>query len=78
MMEGARSASSDAGSPAKPVPFGDQQSMKTFFYGIIFGALCTYLYVTNGAYLESTLSAMLSWRNSAQSSVYGYGGKHPN
>ena len=50
--------------------------MKTFFYGILFGAACAYLYVTNGALVESTLSGMLSWRNSAQSSVYGYGGKH--
>jgi len=49
--------------------------MKTFLYGIVFGAAGAYLYVTNGAYLETTLASVLSWRNSAQSSVYGFGGK---
>lgn len=49
--------------------------MKTFIYGIVVGAAATYLYVTNGAYLESTLYSVLSWRDSAQASVYGYGGK---
>jgi hypothetical protein len=51
--------------------------MKTFLYGILFGAACAYLYVTNGALVEDTFGSMLSWRNSAKSSVYGYGGsKH--
>jgi hypothetical protein len=49
--------------------------MKTFVYGLIVGAAATYLYVMNGAYVESTLYSVLAWRNSAQSSVYGYGGK---
>ncbi|HEY8515928.1 MAG TPA: hypothetical protein VIS07_10490 [Candidatus Binatia bacterium] len=49
--------------------------MKTFLYGVVLGALGAYLYVMNGAYIETTLASVLSWRNSAQSSVYGYGGK---
>lgn len=48
--------------------------MKTFVYGILMGAACTYLYVSHGAYMQSTFDSMLAWRNSAQSSVYGYGG----
>ena len=52
--------------------------MKSFVYGILLGAMGAYVYVNHGAYLESTLDSMLSWRNSAQSSVYGYGGKKKN
>jgi hypothetical protein len=48
--------------------------MKTFIYGILFGAAFAYLYVTQGTYVESTLDSVLAWRNSAQSSVHGYGG----
>jgi hypothetical protein len=48
--------------------------MKTFIYGLLMGAAFTYLYVTQGAYVESTLDSVLAWRNSAQSSVAGYGG----
>ncbi len=52
--------------------------MKTFLYGLLVGALGAYLYVTNGAYLESTLHQVLAWRNGAQASVYGYGGQRKN
>jgi len=52
--------------------------MKTFVYGILMGAACTYLYVTQGAYIEATFGSMISWRNSAQTSVYGYGGSKKN
>ena len=52
-----------------------QVVMKTFLYGILFGAAGMYLYVTQGPMIESTVTAMLSWRNGAQQSVYGYGGK---
>ena len=48
--------------------------MKSFVWGIVMGAACAYVYVTHGAYLESTLDSLLTWRNSAQTSVYGYGG----
>jgi hypothetical protein len=48
--------------------------MKTFVWGIVMGAACAYVYVSHGAYLEATLDSMLTWRNSAQTSVYGYGG----
>lgn len=51
--------------------------MKTFLYGILFGAFCAYLYVSNGPLVESTFASLMSWRHSAQSSVYGYGGKRP-
>jgi hypothetical protein len=50
--------------------------MKTFVYGIVFGAACAYLYVTNGPLMEETLGSMMSWRNSARSSVYGFGGSN--
>jgi len=50
------------------------RSMKTFVWGIVLGAACSYVYVTHGAYLGATLDSLLSWRNSAQSSVAGYGG----
>jgi hypothetical protein len=50
--------------------------MKTFLYGIFFGAAGTYLYLTQGALLESTVTAMLAWRDSAKTSVHGYGGSH--
>lgn len=49
--------------------------MKTFLYGMLFGAACAYLWVTNGDLMQDTFGSLLSWRNSAQSSVYGYGGK---
>ncbi len=48
--------------------------MKTFLYGIFFGAAGTYLYLTQGALVESTVTAMFAWRDSAKTSVYGYGG----
>lgn len=48
--------------------------MKTFVWGIVLGAASAYVYVTHGAYLGSTLDSLLTWRNSAQTSVYGYGG----
>jgi hypothetical protein len=51
--------------------------MKTFLYGILFGAAFTYLYVTQGALVQDTFGSLMAWRSSAQSSVYGYGGtKH--
>ena len=49
--------------------------MKNFVYGLVMGAAFAYLYVTQGAYIGSTLDNVLSWRNSAQSSVAGYGGR---
>lgn len=49
--------------------------MKTFVYGILVGAASVYLYVNHGAYVSATLDSLLAWRNSAQSSVAGYGGK---
>lgn len=52
--------------------------MKSFLYGLIVGAVGAYLYATNGHYVESTLYQVLAWRNSAQSSVYGYGGQRQN
>lgn len=55
---------------------GEEQdrSMKSFVWGIVMGAACAYVYVMHGTYLESTLDSLLTWRNSAQTSVYGYGG----
>lgn len=48
--------------------------MKSFVYGVFFGAAGCYLYFTQGALIESTFTAMLAWRDSAKTSVYGYGG----
>ena len=49
--------------------------MKNFVYGLLMGAAFAYLYVTQGAYIGSTLDNVLAWRSSAQSSVSGYGGR---
>jgi hypothetical protein len=51
--------------------------MKSFVYGMIFGAAAVYLYVTQGALVEATFGTALSWRDSARTSVYGYGGSKP-
>ncbi|HZR82682.1 MAG TPA: hypothetical protein VFD92_16430 [Candidatus Binatia bacterium] len=48
--------------------------MKSFVYGIIFGAAIAYLYVTQGDLVQATAGSALTWRDSAKSSVYGYGG----
>lgn len=48
--------------------------MKTFLYGIIFGAAAVYLYVTQGPLVEATFGTALSWRDGAKTSVSGYGG----
>lgn len=48
--------------------------MKNFVYGLLMGAACAYLYVSQGAYLESTLDSMLAWRNASKASIAGYGG----
>jgi hypothetical protein len=48
--------------------------MKSFLYGVFFGAAGCYLYFTQGALVESSITAMLTWRDSAKTSVYGYGG----
>jgi hypothetical protein len=50
--------------------------MKSFFYGVFFGAAGCYLYLTQGALVESTITAMLAWRDSAKTSVHGYGGSN--
>lgn len=63
-----------ARSPADSLDRGIE-AMKNFVYGLLMGAACAYLYVSHGAYIESTLDGMLAWRNSAQSSISGYGGK---
>jgi len=49
--------------------------VRTLIYGIFFGAVGMYLYMTQGALLDSTITAMLQWRDGAKQSVYGYGGK---
>jgi len=49
--------------------------MKTFIYGLVTGAACAYVYVSHGAYIGSTLDNVMAWRNSAQSSVAGFGGR---
>lgn len=51
--------------------------MKSFLYGIVFGAAAVYLYVTQGDLMSATFGGMLSWRDSAKTSVYGYGGSKP-
>ena len=48
--------------------------MKNFLYGLLFGAAGAYLYVAHGPTIDATLGSMLSWRDSARTSVYGYGG----
>lgn len=48
--------------------------VKTLFYGIFFGAAGMYLYMTQGALLDSSITALLQWRDSSKQAVYGYGG----
>lgn len=48
--------------------------MKSFVYGLLMGAACAWVYVSHGAYIESTVDSMLAWRNASQTAVYGYGG----
>jgi hypothetical protein len=48
--------------------------MKSFVYGILFGAAGVYLYVTQGALAEATFGSMITWRDSAVKSTAGYGG----
>jgi hypothetical protein len=48
--------------------------MRTFLYGVFFGAAAMYLYINHGAQVDSSITAMLAWRDSARGSVYGYGG----
>ena len=51
--------------------------MKNFVYGLLMGAAVAYLYVSQGAYIESTLDSMLAWRSASKASIAGYGGKGP-
>lgn len=46
--------------------------MKNILYGIFFGAAGAYLYMTQGAIVDSTIDAALQWRDGAQQSVHGY------
>lgn len=50
--------------------------VKTLLYGIFFGAAGMYLYMTQGALLDSSITALLHWRDASKQSVYGYGGKN--
>ena len=49
--------------------------LRTLVYGIFFGAAGMYLYMTQGALLDSSITAMLQWRDGAKESVYGFGGE---
>lgn len=51
-----------------------RQIVRTLVYGIFFGAAGMYLYMTQGALLDSSITAMLHWRDNARQSVHGYGG----
>lgn len=53
---------------------GKQQIVKTIVYGIFFGAAGMYLYMTQGALLDSSITALLQWRDSSKQAVYGFGG----
>lgn len=48
--------------------------LKSLVYGIFFGAAGMYLYMTQGALLDSSITALLQWRDASKQSVYGYGG----
>ena len=48
--------------------------VKTLLYGIFFGAAGMYLYMTQGALLDSSITALLQWRDASKQSVHGYGG----
>ncbi len=48
--------------------------LRTVLYGLLFGAAGMYVYMTQGALLDSSLAAVLKWREGARHSVYGYGG----
>ena len=45
---------------------------KNLLYGIFFGAAGAYLYLTQGALVDSSLEAALQWRDGARHSVQGY------
>ena len=59
-------------------PRWKRRIVRAFVYGIFFGAAGMYLYMTQGALLDSSITAMLQWRDSARQSVYGYGGTRPS
>lgn len=48
--------------------------MKQVCYGIFVGAMAVYVYVIHGALISTTFASTMSWRDSARTSVYGYGG----
>jgi hypothetical protein len=49
--------------------------MKSFVYGLLFGAAAMYLYMTQGEFVDASVASMLAWRDGAKQSVYGFGGK---
>ncbi len=51
-----------------------QITMRSILYGIFFGAAATYLYVTQSPLIDSTTAALMTWRDGARQSVYGYSG----
>jgi hypothetical protein len=50
--------------------------MRKICYGIVIGATGMYLYLEHGSQLDAILDSLISWRNGAKESVYGYGGAH--
>ncbi len=48
--------------------------MRSVLYGIFFGAAAAYLCLTQSPLIDSTTAALLTWRDGARQSVYGYGG----
>ncbi|MFP6662999.1 MAG: hypothetical protein VCC00_02195 [Deltaproteobacteria bacterium] len=48
--------------------------MRKLFYGIVIGAAGMYFYLVHGHQVDTALDTLLSWRNGAKQSVYGYGG----
>jgi hypothetical protein len=60
--------------PDRGAAWHGERGMKSFVYGIVFGAAMAYLYATQGPLIEATFGSALSWRDSAKTSVNGYGG----
>jgi hypothetical protein len=48
--------------------------MRKILYGIVIGAAGMYFYLQHGHQVDAALDMLLSWRNDATQSVYGYGG----
>lgn len=57
-------------------PWHRKKIVRLICYGIFVGAAGMWLYLHHGHHVDATLGSILSWRDGARESVYGYGGSH--